>query len=191
MPKLLRVHFRCRSLHQFAREYLEDFGEESIFIRTRTLLPCGTPLVLDLRLEDGAPLLEGRGTVLFATAEVAGLELAAGMEIQLDELTPESARVRRWLLAHRARQRLVSVGRAHSFRDTLPGLGEPRAPRPASTPALPEPPALGARGTNFFTGSTDPELDAAAASNPGERVFLLSPHAGGDAKLAPMGESKP
>ncbi len=127
MAKVLRVHFRSRTLEEFARDYLCDLGQKGIFIRTRQLLPPGTPLELELRLADGSPVLVGRGTILYATEELAELELPAGMEIRIEELTPETARIHRSLLARRARREARRGARR--FRHTLPGLG--------SDPALP------------------------------------------------------
>ena len=62
----LRIRFKSETLEKFIERYAGDLGPNEVFVRTREPLAVGTPLDFDFTLNDGSPLLAGRGTVIWA-----------------------------------------------------------------------------------------------------------------------------
>lgn len=66
---LLLRHRQSRSAREVLLEYGEDLSIEGLWLRTRTPLVVGTPVVLDIRIAQDLQIAAGSGTITEATAE--------------------------------------------------------------------------------------------------------------------------
>lgn len=104
----LKVKFKGNSLQEFSRYYATDISPTGIFVRTRTPFAIGTRIRFDFRLENGEPLLNGEGIVLWVAEDNPDLKLPSGMELRFESLSPESETRFQWL---QLSKRGVTVGR--------------------------------------------------------------------------------
>jgi uncharacterized protein (TIGR02266 family) len=164
----LRIRFKSETLERFIERYGGDLGPDEVFVRTRQPLAGGTPIAFEFTLNDGSPLLDGRGTVIWTrTAEqaVSG-DGPAGMGIKFTSLSAQSWQTLRKILA--------ASGRDDAAVD------------PEITPA-PVPTATVATGAPSFAGIST------AASASGRRVTPFgspavapaTPEGGRDPRHAP------
>jgi uncharacterized protein (TIGR02266 family) len=101
-PVTLKIKFKSGSLQQFIERYSVDVSKGGIFIRTPKPLAVGTALKFEFQLQDGAPLLNGNGTVVWireADPDKSGV--APGMGVRFDLLPPDSQRVLDQVLAQK------------------------------------------------------------------------------------------
>jgi uncharacterized protein (TIGR02266 family) len=88
----LRVRYKYASTDEFIRKSSHDISLFGIFIRTKTPLKEGVPLLLELQLKDGSPVIRGLGLVAWRR-EIDQLdEGPSGMGIKflrLDETSRE------------------------------------------------------------------------------------------------------
>ena len=141
----LRIRFKSETLEKFIERYAADLGPNEVFVRTREPLPVGTPLALRLHAcTTAAPLIAGRGTVIWTREPDVARTEPAGMGIRFDNLTPHS------------RADAVADPRAHAAREaggtrSPPGGHAPavgcRRPRPSAPMATAATPRLAAPST--------------------------------------------
>lgn len=104
-PITLKIKFKSGSLEQFIERYSVDVSRGGIFIRTKEPLAVGTALKFEFQLQDGAPLLSGDGTVVWNRAnDPARQNVAPGMGVRFDKLTPDAERVLSRILAEKDRR---------------------------------------------------------------------------------------
>jgi uncharacterized protein (TIGR02266 family) len=91
-PAVLEVKFTCHSVHDFVGRHAADVSRGGIFVRTNDLLPLGHPVLLDLQLADGTPLIAGEGTVFWSRQAdpSRGAAGQAGLGVRFERLTPQS-----------------------------------------------------------------------------------------------------
>ncbi len=159
----LRIKFRSASLDEFIARYAVDVSRGGIFIRTREPLSVGSRLKLDFQLLDAAPLLDGEGTVVWIRKpDPARPEVAPGMGVRFDRLSPESDERLAQILA--AKERLGQTGKVLGMSGTGGGMAVRRPtgtfptvnPSAAPSPSPAEPAA----------GSTEGQATAPAAEGP-------------------------
>ena len=133
----LRIRFKSETLEKFAERYAVDLGPNEVFVRTREPLPVGTALNFDFTLQDGSPLLAGRGTVIWAREPDVARTEPAGMGIRFDNLTPHSRQVLSQILERRPR-----TGGSDRHRAVTPrgGVPAPAPSAPMATSATPRSP---------------------------------------------------
>jgi len=125
---ILKLRLAYGSMDDFIERFALNLSRGGVFVRTLDPKPVGTPVVLDLSLASGDPVIRGRGVVRWSSPPSAPGEphRDPGMGIKFTELTPES----------RALVDLVVGSRGTDALDDEP-------PRPAST-LPPAAPAVGA-----------------------------------------------
>jgi molecular chaperone DnaK len=130
----LNIRVAYGSLDEFVERQALSISKGGIFIRTRDLQPVGTPVAIDIRLQDGSRLVRGRGVIAHATPPSAPGEprRAPGIGVQFTELDEESrALVERIVASHGA---VAAPAPAAAGQDVdLADVAEP--------PAAPAPPA--------------------------------------------------
>ena len=141
----LRIRFRSETFEKFTERYAADLTQNEIFIRTREPLPVGSSLALDFSLNDGSPLISGRGSVAWTRGPELTQQAPSGMGIRFESLTGPS----RQMLANilEAKARLAN--------------NQPIAPpAPAAPPERPEPPRMPRPATATLTTRPPPERSA-------------------------------
>src|SRR5688500_19181011 len=84
----LRIRFKSETLEKFVQRYAADIGPAEFFVRTREPLAVGTLLNFEFTLNDGGPLLSGRGTVAWTREPDLSRPEPSGMAVRYDRLTP-------------------------------------------------------------------------------------------------------
>jgi uncharacterized protein (TIGR02266 family) len=103
----LTLRLKCDNLPQLVERYGADFDEAGLFVRTREPLSVGARLAINLRYLDGAPILDGEGTIAWVREQPRGEE-PAGYGLRFDKLS-EAARQRlAQIVAERKRRGLPS-----------------------------------------------------------------------------------
>ncbi len=98
-PVRLKIRFKSGSLDEFVRKYSLDVSKGGIFIRTRKPLDVGTKVRFEFLLQDDSPLMSGEGTVVWIREhDPARTNVAPGMGVRFDVLTPESEKVLKEIL---------------------------------------------------------------------------------------------
>ncbi len=148
-PAELRIKLALGSMDAFVERYALNVSRGGIFVRTRDPQPPGTVVDLEVTLDNGECVIQGRGVVRWTTPPSAPGEpdRAPGMGIKFMELTRES----------RALVDLVAATRgADGVSDEPPHPGEDEeeeeveldvsASAPAPPAPAPPPPAAAAAG---------------------------------------------
>jgi uncharacterized protein (TIGR02266 family) len=117
----LRIRFKSETLERFIERYGGDLGPDEVFVRTRHPLAPGTPIAFDFTLNDGSPLIAGRGVVAWGRTEAEAAEGPAGMGVRFTSLPTASWQTVRKVLAATGRS---APGMAAPPRRTTP-LGPP------------------------------------------------------------------
>ncbi len=91
-PTDLRIRLALGSMDAFVERYALNVSRGGIFVRTRDPQPPGTEVALEITLENGECVIQGRGVVRWTTPPSAPgePERAPGMGIKFLELTRES-----------------------------------------------------------------------------------------------------
>lgn len=130
-PITLKIKFKSGSLEQFIERYSVDVSRGGIFIRTKEPLAVGTALKFEFQLQDGSPLLSGDGTVVWNRAnDPARQNVAPGMGVRFDKLTPDSERVLGRILSEKDRRGDAQKG--SRFDDGIRAQGSETADAPAA-----------------------------------------------------------
>ena len=89
---ILRIRLAFGSMEDFVERYAMNISSGGIFVRTRDPSPPGTELGLDITIQTGDQVIQGRGVVRWTTPPSAPGEphRDPGMGIRFVELTPES-----------------------------------------------------------------------------------------------------
>jgi molecular chaperone DnaK len=89
---VLRIRLAFGSMDDFVERYAMNISSGGIFVRTRDPSPPGTELGLDITIQSGDQVIQGRGIVRWTTPPSAPGEphRDPGMGIRFLELTPES-----------------------------------------------------------------------------------------------------
>lgn len=104
-PITLKIKFKSNSLEQFIERYSVDVSRGGIFIRTKEPLAVGTPLRFEFQLQDASPLISGDGTVVWNRAfDPNRQNVAPGMGVRFDKLTPESQAVLERILGEKEKR---------------------------------------------------------------------------------------
>ena len=93
MSVSLKIKFKSRSIEDFIDRYGVDVSKGGIFIRTTKPLAVGTSLTFEFQLQDGGPLLSGRGTVAWVRDKDGADTAAPGMGIRFDDLPEQNATI--------------------------------------------------------------------------------------------------
>lgn len=102
-PITLKIKFKSSSLDQFIERYSVDISRGGIFIRTKEPLSVGTPLRFEFQLQNASPLIGGEGTVVWTRdPDPTRTNVAPGMGVRFDKLTPQSQQVLDRILADKA-----------------------------------------------------------------------------------------
>ena len=167
VPVGLNIRVAYGTLDEFVDRQALNISHGGIFIRTRDLQPVGTPVTIDIRLQGGAKVIRGRGTIVRGVSPSAPGEphRDPGIGIQFTELDEESKRLV---------EKIVATRGAAAAQGTPPGdevdLGDLEesvaAPAPAS--AVPRPPAPASASTPTASATSTPP--AAAAPAPRKRT---------------------
>jgi uncharacterized protein (TIGR02266 family) len=120
----LRIRFKSETFEKFAERYAADLTRDEIFIRAREPLPVGSILALDFTLNDGTPLIRGRGTVEWTRDSELFPGAPPGMGIRFGTLSDDSRQM---------------LGRILEAKDRLASNTSWTAP-PAAAPERREPP---------------------------------------------------
>jgi molecular chaperone DnaK len=88
----LKLRLSLPSVDDFIERWALNISRGGIFVRSRDPSPPGTEVVLDITLETGDQIIQGRGVVRWATPPAAPGEPSRdpGMGIKFTELTPGS-----------------------------------------------------------------------------------------------------
>ncbi|MDH3746451.1 MAG: TIGR02266 family protein [Acidobacteriota bacterium] len=98
IPLDRRILLRFTSFEWFAAEYSENLSMTGMFVRSSEPQPAGTPVDFEFKLEDGLPLIRGKGWVVWSREGGFGKDRPAGMGIEFLELDRESRRLIRWMV---------------------------------------------------------------------------------------------
>jgi len=138
-PSDLRIRLALGSMDAFIERYALNVSRGGIFVRTRDPQPPGTVVDLEVTLDSGERLIQGKGVVRWTTPPSAPgePERAPGMGVRFLELTRES----------RALVNLVAASRGDEGRSEeppRPGEGEAGEPIHPGTADLAAPADAGA-----------------------------------------------
>jgi uncharacterized protein (TIGR02266 family) len=100
----LRIRFKSETLERFIERYGGDLGPDEVFVRTRQPLAGGTHIAFDFTLNDGSPLLDGRGTVIWTRQAEQAADGPPGMGIKFTSLSAASWQILRKILAASGRE---------------------------------------------------------------------------------------
>ncbi|MCA9665622.1 MAG: TIGR02266 family protein [Myxococcales bacterium] len=93
-PVTVKIKFKSATVDQFIERYSVDVSKGGIFVRTPKPLSVGTSLKFEFQLQDGSPLLEGLGTVVWVRESDPGKpSVSPGMGVRFDELPDASKKV--------------------------------------------------------------------------------------------------
>ncbi len=98
IPLDRRILLRFTSFEWFASEYSANLSMTGMFVRSDDPQPAGTPVEFEFKLEDGLPLIRGKGWVVWSRERDIGKQRPAGMGIEFLELDRESRRLIRWMV---------------------------------------------------------------------------------------------
>jgi molecular chaperone DnaK len=182
-PAELPIRLALGSMDAFVERYALNVSRGGIFVRTRDLQPPGTEVALEITLENGECVIQGRGVVRWTTPPSAPGEpdRAPGMGIKFLELTRESRALVDLMAATRGKEAGTdeppppSEEPGDDFDLDVSDLeleGEPQPqPRPAAeAPAQKPPPPV--------PGRTMPAPASAAARAPGAAAAAQGPQQG-------------
>lgn len=93
-----RIVLRFPDFDGFVTEYAANLSMTGMFVRSREPQDAGTPVSFELRLESGAPLVRGKGWVVWSRSEREGADRPAGMGVEFTELDHKSRRLVRWMI---------------------------------------------------------------------------------------------
>jgi uncharacterized protein (TIGR02266 family) len=172
----LRIRFKSETVEKFAERYAADLGPDEVFVRTREPLAVGTPLQFDFTLNDGSPLLAGRGTVTWSrepNLEAARTE-PAGMGIRFEVLSTTSRLMLGRILDAKARlaRHTPAAGAPAMATTAVPGVS---AANTVPTPVAPAPPPTVPMVSPFAATAEQPRstprspMSASAADLPSAR----------------------
>ena len=93
-----KIVLRFPDFDGFVTEYAANLSMTGMFVRSKEPRDAGTPVSFELRLEGGAPLVRGKGWVVWSRSEREGVDRPAGMGVEFTELDHKSRRLVRWLI---------------------------------------------------------------------------------------------
>ncbi|HEY0715095.1 MAG TPA: PEGA domain-containing protein [Polyangia bacterium] len=133
----LRIRFKSETLERFIERYGGDLGPDEVFVRTKEPLAVGTAIAFDFTLNDGTPLINGRGRV--AWVRLLGDPVGGpGMGVRIQSLSAASWQTLRKVLAGTGRSD-AGVGASLLGRRSTPSgppsVGAASGPTAASAPA--------------------------------------------------------
>lgn len=86
----LQVKYRCATVDEFVQQFGRNVSSRGIFVRTKEPLDLGTRLKLHFVLQDGSPVIEGYGEVVWRRTQDSADTLPPGMGIRFLRLVPAS-----------------------------------------------------------------------------------------------------
>ncbi len=93
-----KIVLRFPDFDGFVTEYAANLSMTGMFVRSKEPREAGTPVSFELCLEGGAPLVRGKGWVVWSRSEREGVDRPAGMGVEFTELDHKSRRLVRWLI---------------------------------------------------------------------------------------------
>ena len=133
-PRGLRVRTTCATEAEFIALFHRSCDDGSVFAPTQKMLPEGADCAFSLELADGQPMLRGLGVVLGSWATADNRFAAAGVHIEIGQLTTGSQPIYERLLEARAR----AEGRPVARRRTITQCRLPVGPDEPERPDEPE-----------------------------------------------------
>lgn len=111
-----RIVLRFPDFDGFVTEYAANLSMTGMFVRSREPQDAGTPVSFELRLESGAPLVRGKGWVVWSRSEREGADRPAGMGVEFTELDHKSRRLVRWMILNQLPEDQGPLRRSHRDR---------------------------------------------------------------------------
>ena len=101
VPAVVQVQYRFDTIQEIIAEYSVDISMSGIFIRTDRPLEVGSRIHLQIMLQDGSTLIEGRGRVARIGLSLRG---QMGMGVEFVDFDKESMALIEKLVATRLGQ---------------------------------------------------------------------------------------